>query len=200
MKALFSKYLYIDSAHLDVVAEILGISTPYFQKALRSIPWMGLAFNGTKHYRMIVDSPVRRWSMCMYSPSSLEDREEFVETLRYKGYEETKEELPLPFEYLFYEGRVCWLEPCDTGHWNVARLHQLQRKANLKKEQPADHHEGESEDHHLLESLLRTLKLCSAKAKKSLGGPKGTRGVWNKRKASKSKGHVLGREGSRAGS
>lgn len=175
VKAILEKYRMIDARRLDFLVSSIGVTTGYFQKALRIIPWIGLTYNGTRHYRMIVDSPVRRWSMCIYKAEDNDDKAEFIKTLEYKAYTKVEADLPLPFEYIDRGDSVCWLEPCDTDQWELAYQHHVRGKALFQEERTEDHHEAGKEDDHLLRELLSTLEAGGAPANGTRRRKTGTR-------------------------
>lgn len=170
LKALFEWYRYIDSESLKWLSKRLGLTHNYFQKAARAIPWLGLAYNGTKHYRMPVHGPTKRWSMCVYTPDDDASRRSMEEILENKGYcLKEGEAIPLPFEYVEYNGTVCWLEPCDSAGWTMEYRDHLSRQANLEEEQPEDHCKEWEEANYLLQVLLRSLEERCSKAERQMG-------------------------------
>lgn len=175
VKAILEKYRMIDAKRLDFLVEKIGVTTGYFQKALRIVPWIGLTYNGTRHYRMIVDGPVRRWSMCIYKAVDDRDKEEFIRTLEYKAYEKVEADLPLPFEYIDRGDSICWLEPCDSDQWELAYQDRVRRKALFEEERTEDYHEQGKADDHLLRELLSTLETRGASTEKKVRGGMGTR-------------------------
>lgn len=133
---LLKRQVVIPSSVVDVLADRVGVTIEYMQRVLSWMPNVGLAFNGSKHYRMLVDSPVKHWSMCVWGPGTDEEEAEHVDTLERKHYRETTSVVPVPFQYvrLREQGRVCHLEPCDTERWSLALEHHLARKADQQEE------------------------------------------------------------------
>lgn len=123
---------------IDLLGEELCVSKAHMKRCIRRAGWVAVVFNGSSHYRVKLDNPIRLWSMCLYNFVDMEDRLGYEETLKEKGYEETKEDLPLPFEYKVMDRSIAHPEPCDTDLWAVAFEYHMARKADQQEEQSKD--------------------------------------------------------------
>src|SRR5690606_22567797 len=145
MEALFNHYArHLFATNRFVTPEMtwamrddLNISHSLYYKRLEGLP-IGLVYNGTGHYRLLTDNPVKEWSICVYTPEDEKDKEEHKALLRSKGYKEGEGPVPHLWEWVECDGSVAHPEPCDSDRWELAYSHHMEGQTDQQEERSED--------------------------------------------------------------